>query len=149
MTGGPYRRASREFLRTSKISIFWKENEKGRTRTNKMGKRTAKYFNIAQVKKMAAEYGVADNALFVQTLKNYETVQKAIEITNAILESEDMTISKEYVKGRENLYMHPAIKELPRQIEAANKTVDKLLDIIEKLGKKSSTGDELLDYIRK
>mgnify|MGYP007012502424 CR=1 FL=1 len=122
---------------------------KGRQRTNDMAKRTKKYFDIADVKKMAAEYGVADNPLFVQTLKNYETIQKAIEITNSILESDDMTISKEYVKGRENLYMHPAIKELPKQIEAANKTVDKMMDIIDKLGKKNTTGDELLDYIRK
>ena len=114
-----------------------------------MAKTRAKYFDIKQVKQMAAEYGVAENPLFVQTLKNYETVQKAIEMTNAILDSEDMTISKEYVKGRENLYMHPAIKELPKQIDAANKTVDKLLDIIERLGKKNTTGDELLDYIRK
>ena len=120
-----------------------------RRRTRKMAKARAKYFDIKQVKQMAAEYGVAENPLFVQTLKNYETVQKAIEMTNAILDSEDMTISKEYVKGRENLYMHPAIKELPKQIDAANKTVDKLLDIIERLGKKNTTGDELLDYIRK
>ena len=98
---------------------------------------------------MAADYGVSENPLFVQTLKNYETVQKAIEMTNAILDTDAMTISKEYVKGRENLYMHPAIKELPKQIDAANKTVDKLLDIIERLGKKNTTGDELLDYIRR
>ena len=113
-----------------------------------MAKVKSRYFNIKEVVGMAAEYGVADNPLFVQTLKNYETVQKAIEMTNAILDSEDMTISKEYVKGRENLYMHPAIKELPKQIDAANKTVDKLLDIIERLGHKNTTGDELLDYIR-
>ena len=114
-----------------------------------MAKRKSKYFDIKEVIQMAADYGVADNPLFVQTLKNYETVQRAIEMTNEILTSEDMTISKEYVKGRENLYMHPAIKELPKQIDAANKTVDKLLDIIERLGKKNTTGDELLDYIRK
>lgn len=114
-----------------------------------MAKTKAKYFDLKQVTQMAQDYGVAENPLFVQTLKNYETVQKAIEMTNTILESESMTISKEYVKGRENLYMHPAIKELPKQIDAANKTVDKLLDIIEKLGKKNTTGDELLDYIRK
>lgn len=114
-----------------------------------MAKGKAKYFNIDAVIKMAADYGVSDNPLFVQTLKNYETVQKAIEMTNAILNSEEMTISKEYVKGRENLYMHPAIKELPKQIDAANKTVDKMLDIIERLGKKNTTGDDLLDYIRK
>jgi len=120
-----------------------------RRRKTKMSKRKAKYFDIKQVIQMATEYGVDKNPLFVQTLKNYETIQKAIEMTNEILISDDMTISKEYVKGRENLYMHPAIKELPKQIEAANKTVDKLLDIIEKLGKKNTTGDELLDYIRK
>ena len=114
-----------------------------------MARSKAKYFDIKQVIQMAKDYGVSENPLFVQTLKNYETVQKAIEMTNAILDSEDMTISKEYVKGRENLYMHPAIKELPKQIDAANKTVDKLLDIIERLGKKNTTGDELLDYIRK
>lgn len=120
-----------------------------RQSTEKMAKSKAKYFDVKQVIQMAADYGVADNPLFVQTLKNYETVQKAIEMTNEILNSDDMTISKEYVKGRENLYMHPAIKELPKQIDVANKTVDKLLDIIERLGKKNTTGDELLDYIRK
>ncbi|MBR3580400.1 MAG: hypothetical protein IKN95_05310 [Lachnospiraceae bacterium] len=120
-----------------------------RQSTEDMARSKAKYFDIKQVIQMAKDYGVSENPLFVQTLKNYETVQKAIEMTNAILDSEDMTISKEYVKGRENLYMHPAIKELPKQIDAANKTVDKLLDIIERLGKKNTTGDELLDYIRK
>ncbi len=114
-----------------------------------MAKSKAKYFDVKQVIQMATDYGVADNPLFVQTLKNYETVQKAIEMTNEILNSDAMTISKEYVKGRENLYMHPAIKELPKQIDVANKTVDKLLDIIERLGKKNTTGDDLLDYIRK
>ena len=108
-----------------------------------------KYFDVSKVKAMAAEYGVAENPLFVQTLKNYETVQKAIELTNTVIEADDMTISKEYVKGRENLYMHPAIKELPKQIDAANKTVDKMMDIIDRLGKKNTTGDDLLDYIRK
>lgn len=120
-----------------------------RQSTRKMARSKAKYFNIEQVIQMAQDYGVSENPLFVQTLKNYETVQKAIEMTNTILDSESITISKEYVKGRENLYMHPAIKELPKQIDAANKTVDKLLDIIEKLGRKNTTGDELLDYIRK
>ena len=114
-----------------------------------MAKRTKKYFEVGEVIKMATEYGVADNPLFVQTLKNYETIQKAIEITNTILGADEMTISKEYVKGRENLYMHPAIKELPKQIEAANKTLDKMLDIIDRLGHKNTTGDELLDYIKR
>ena len=134
------------FLFSNGVHKFFLEE---RQSTEKMAKSKAKYFDVKQVIQMAADYGVDDNPLFVQTLKNYETVQRAIELTNEILNSDDMTISKEYVKGRENLYMHPAIKELPKQIDVANKTVDKLLDIIERLGKKNTTGDDLLDYIRK
>ena len=42
-------------------------------------------------------------------------------------------IAKEYVKGRENLYTHPAIKEYNSTTNAANRTVSTLIDIIAKL----------------
>ena len=112
-----------------------------------MARVTEKYFNKESILQMAEQYGVADNALFVQTLKNYETIQKSIEgIDQIVNQSQDLTISKEYVKGRENLYLHPAIKELPKQIDASNKTLDKMLDIIEKLGKTKAV-DEFTEYI--
>lgn len=107
-----------------------------------MAKVAEKYFNKESILEMAEQYGVSDNALFLQTLKNYETIQKSIEgIDQIVNQKEDLTISKEYVKGRENLYLHPAIKELPKQIDASNKTLDKMLDIIEKLGNKRSEDD--------
>ena len=95
---------------------------------------------------LAESYGVADNPLFIQTLKNYETIQKSIEGIDLIINSDDMTISKEYVKGRENLYLHPAIKELPKQIDASNKTLDKMLDIIKELGT-AKPKDEVIEFI--
>lgn len=111
-----------------------------------MARVTEKYFNKESILQMAEQYGVADNALFVQTLKNYETIQKSIEgIDQIVNQSQDLTISKEYVKGRENLYLHPAIKELPKQIDASNKTLDKMLDIIEKLGTPKQT-DEFVEF---
>lgn len=113
-----------------------------------MAKVTKKYFDIDAIIEMARSYGVAENPLFVQTLNNYATVQKSIEQIDRILADEDMTTTKEYVKGRENLYLHPAIKELPKHIEAANKTLDKLLDIIEKLGSESRQHDELLNFLQ-
>ena len=114
-----------------------------------MAKVKEKYFNKDSILAMAEQYGVADNALFLQTLKNYETIQRSIEgIDQIVNQNDDLTISKEYVKGRENLYLHPAIKELPKQIDASNKTLDKMLDIIEKLGVKQIK-DEFLSYINR
>lgn len=114
-----------------------------------MAKVKEKYFDKESIMAMAADYGVADNALFLQTLKNYETIQKSIEgIDQIVNQNDDLTISKEYVKGRENLYLHPAIKELPKQIDASNKTLDKMLDIIEKLGTPKNT-DEFIDFCNK
>ena len=111
-----------------------------------MGKQVKKYFDKDAILKMASEYGVENNPLFLQTLKNYETIQKSIEgIDQIIHANDDLTISKEYVKGRENLYLHPAIKELPKQIDASNKTLDKMLDIIEKLGTPKQT-DSFVDF---
>lgn len=111
-----------------------------------MAKRIEKYFDKESILAMARDYGVADNALFLQTLKNYETIQRSIEgIDQIVNQNNELTISKEYVKGRENLYLHPAIKELPKQIDASNKTLDKMLDIIEKLGTPRQT-DEFVSF---
>lgn len=99
-----------------------------------MARNQTRYGNIDGIKKMAKEYGVASNPLFLSALENYETVQKAIEQINKILFDDDILTTKEYVKGRENVYIHPAIKELPRHIDMANKTRACMIDIIEKFG---------------
>lgn len=114
-----------------------------------MAKVTEKYFNKSAILQMAKQYGVDNNALFLQTLKNYETLQLSIAGINDILSGgEDLTLTKEYVKGRQNVYMHPAVKELPKQIDIANKTLEKMLDIIERLGSKTEK-DEFLAYCDK
>lgn len=111
-----------------------------------MAKKAERYFDEESILAMAQEYGVDTNPLFIQTLKNYKTIQKSIEgIDQIIHANDDLTISKEYVKGRENLYLHPAIKELPKQIDASNKTLDKMLDIIEKLGSPRQT-DSFVEF---
>lgn len=111
-------------------------------------KKTAKYFDIQDFLDMASACGLEDNPLFLQTLKNYETIQKSLALINGIIEAEDSTVSKEYVKGRENVYAHPLIKELPKQIEAANKVAHTLLDIIETLGTQEKQ-DELMEFIKR
>ena len=39
-------------------------------------------------------------------------------------------VTKEYVKGRENVYSHPAITDYNRTTDSANKTVATLMKII-------------------
>lgn len=111
-----------------------------------MTRNTNKYFDIKKVKSMAKQYGVDSNAFFLQSLKNYETIQKAIESIDAALADNDAMVTKEYVKGRENLYVNPAIKELPKLSDAANKTMSTMISIIKEFGEIKET-DEFLDFI--
>ena len=104
------------------------------------------YYNSTDFAKMAKDYHLEDNALFLQTLKNYETVQSSIGLIQECIEQSEATVSKEYVKGRENIYIHPLIKELPKQMDVANKTAKMLLDIIERLGVQK-TSNALMEYI--
>lgn len=59
-------------------------------------------------------------------------------------------VSKEYVKGRKNVYTHPAISEYNKTSTAANQTVQTLIKIITTL-RADADGeeeDELLAFFR-
>lgn len=98
---------------------------------------------------LARQYGVEKNALFVASAKQYATQQKVIEnIRQALDEEDSLMTSKEYVKGRVNVYANPLVRELPKHADSANKTLNTMLDIVIKLGKPqaaSSRLDELMD----
>ena len=101
--------------------------------------------DIKELEEMAARYGVQDNALFKSTLDRYITQQRVIDSIKRAIDEDDVTVTMEYVKGRENAYMHPAVKELPRHADSANKTADMLLKIIMSLGDKNHDIDALMD----
>lgn len=87
--------------------------------------------------KLASEYGVADNAIFKNAAAQYEIQRQVIEMMRDQLNSDGSAVStKEYVKGRENVYANPLIKELPRHTDSANRTLSTMLDVINKLGHK-------------
>ena len=62
------------------------------------------------------------------------------------LEKDGELVTKEYVKGRENVYIHPAIRELNNTINSANNTVATLLKILAnaKVKEDSDALDEFL-----
>ena len=96
-----------------------------------MGKRPT----AADLDAMAARYGVADNPLFIEALERYKKQTRLIgKMIREVNKAEDLIVSKEYVKGRENIVLHPLAKELPNHINAANKSLDTLVNLIKTLG---------------
>jgi hypothetical protein len=53
-----------------------------------------------------------------------------------------LLVSKEYVRGRKNLYSNPAVAEYNKTTDSANKTVSTLLRIIKDFNVEESTEEE-------
>lgn len=64
------------------------------------------------------------------------------------LEEDGMTVEKEYVKGRQNVCVHPLIQEIPKHVDCANRTLGILGDIIVKRGKKRTDEVDALTEFR-
>lgn len=108
-----------------------------------MTKKTTTYSKLLR---MAKSYGVDKNALFVQAAEQYDTQMRVIQsIKDALDVGETLTTSKEYIKGRENIYANPLVKELPKHADAANRTLQTMLTIIKELGKPPAPKDRLTE----
>jgi len=96
-----------------------------------------------EILRIAEESGVQTNYFFLTTFDRYQT-QIAIldDLKKRIAESETL-VTKEYVKGRENVYTNPAITEYNRTTDSANKTVACLIKIIK--GFKGEGADNDID----
>lgn len=97
-----------------------------------MAKKAATYDELL---KMAKSYGVDNNALFLAAAKQYDLQQRVIDLLREGIEDGDLTTKKTYLKGQENDYAAPLVKELPKHSDAANRTAGTILDIIVKLGR--------------
>ncbi len=83
-----------------------------------------------QIIKIAEQYGVEKNFLFITTFKRYSIQLQILAELEKTIEEYGATVTKEYVKGRQNLYTNPAIKEYNNAVNSANKTVSTLMSII-------------------
>ena len=79
---------------------------------------------------IAMQANVEKNFFFVSTLKRYTKQLEILEDLEKAIEKDDVLVTKEYVKGRENIYTHPAITEYNKTAQAANNTVQTLMKII-------------------
>ena len=101
-----------------------------------------------QILKEAEKNGVQSNFFFVTTFQRYLVQIKILEELETEIGEEGTTVSKEYVKGRKNLYTNPAINAYNKTTDSANKTVSTLMRVIKGFSSKEDTEvDPILELI--
>ena len=86
-----------------------------------------------EILRRATEKGVSSNFFFVTTFKRYQVQMRILSELEKEIAKTGTTITKTYVKGRENICTNPAIAEYNKTSTAANSTVSTLIQIIDKL----------------
>ena len=107
-----------------------------------------------EILRIASEHGVEQNFFFITTFKRYQVQIVILNDLEGKIKEDGPVVTKEYVKGRKNVYTNPAISEYNKTSTAANQTVQTLMKIITTMrndsGKDSDggTGDELMDFLK-
>ena len=99
---------------------------------------------------MAEDAGVQENYFFVTTFKRYQVQIGILAQLEESMAKDGMLVSKEYVKGRKNLYSNPAVNAYNRTADSANKTVQTLMKIVKDFGGdkgKDKVKDPLIELI--
>ena len=100
-----------------------------------------------EILKIAEKHGVEQNFLFITTFKRYQVKIVILSELEKKIKDDGTLVTKEYVKGRGNVYTHPAIGEYNKTATSANQTVATLIKIIKSLrddDEDSEGEDELL-----
>ena len=81
----------------------------------------------------ASKTGADTNLCYVTTLDRYNTQMQIMEDLKKSIAADGMTVVKEYVKGRQNIVINPAVTEYNKTASAANNTVQTLIKIVQAL----------------
>ena len=95
-----------------------------------------------EIIKIAEESGVQSNFFFITTFKRYQVQLNILTELEKTMNEEGMLVTKEYVKGRKNLYSSPAVAEYNKTTDSANKTVACLMKIIRNFNVNDTTEEE-------
>lgn len=103
-----------------------------------------------EILRIAQEHGVEQNFFFITTFNRYQVQIKILNELQRKIDEDGALVTKEYVKGRANVYTHPAITEYNKTSTSANQTVATLIKIIKSLRNDEDgvdTDDELLQAL--
>lgn len=83
-----------------------------------------------EIMRIAEESGVQSNFFFLTTFKRYQVQLNILNDLEKSMKEDGVLVTKEYVKGRQNVYSHPAVADYNRTTDSANKTVATLMRIL-------------------
>ena len=83
-----------------------------------------------EILEQAEKRGVSSNFFFVTTFKRYQVQMWILADLEKAIAEHGATVTKEYVKGRQNLVSNPAITEYNKTATACNGTVATLINIV-------------------
>ena len=111
-----------------------------------MAKKKSLKKQAEEVLRIATEHGVEQNFFFITTFERYRVQLEILDDLEQQIKDDGALVTKEYVKGRENVYTHPAISEYNKTCTAANQTVATLIKIIKSLrsGQEENDGEDPL-----
>lgn len=95
---------------------------------------------VDKILEQAESKGVANNFFFRTTLRRYQTQMRILADLEKSIAEYGPTVTKEYVKGRQNLVTNPAITEYNKTSTAANGTVSTLINITKTLSDDTEGG---------
>lgn len=95
----------------------------------------------------AEERGVQSNFFFLTTFKRYQVQMKILADLEKEISELGPVVTKEYVKGRQNVVANPAIAEYNKTATAANGTVATLINVIRSFEGEEKRGRKLQDLI--
>ena len=104
-----------------------------------------------QILSQAEKKGVQNSFFFCTTFQRYLTQLRILEDLEQKISELGSTVTKEYVKGRENICINPAITEYNKTVTSANNTVASLIKIIDSMPKEEegkSLAEELNDLLK-
>ena len=97
-----------------------------------------------EILRIAEETGVQTNFFFVTTFKRYQVQLSNLSELEKAIKDTGTLVTKEYVKGRANIYVNPAVTEYNETTDSANRTVTTLMKIIRGFAKEDEERDS--DY---
>lgn len=101
-----------------------------------------------KILEQARERGLSSNFFFTTTFDRYRVQMDTLKKLEEAIKEHGPTVEKEYVKGRQNIVVNPAITEYNKTSTAANGTVSTLINIIKTLSDEPDACDALSEFMK-
>lgn len=91
--------------------------------------------------------GLKQNFFFRTTFQRYTEQMRILNELQQVMRQDGVIVTKEYVKGRGNVYTHPAVKEYNQTATSANGTVATLIKILDAFKSEGSNESKLNAFL--